>query len=247
MLSWNHMKQLESDAQVLVIGDIHEQEKEFDLLIQKFSPGPKRYIVSVGDIYDKGAGIEVGHSITRKLIKMSEDNYCFVIRGNHEAKKIKENFNFGWKKYHKKDTTPNELKWFAKQPLYLNLKIDNFNLLVVHGGLLPKMKKIEDLDEDVMYVRDIDPLTGKKLSLVWKTIAGTQQYVPCREGGVSWHELYDGRFGYVASGHDAQRDGKAKFYCHSCNLDSCCYGTGVLTGAVFDAEGLKETIEVKLT
>jgi predicted phosphodiesterase len=238
-------KKLEDDAIVLVIGDIHEQEKQFDLMIEKFNPGPKKYLVSVGDIYDKGEGIWVGHSITQKLMRLEQKGYCFTVRGNHEAKHIK-------KQYYKNTSFSEEyefceeLDWFSKQPFYWNFEIGSFNLLTVHGGIEPKMKEFKDLNEDVMYVRDFDPQTGKRIKWTWKTVNGESQFLPTKEGGVPWHEMYDGRFGFVASGHEAQHDGQAKFYKHSCNLDSACYATGILTGAIFDTNGLKEVLTIKI-
>ena len=61
----------------------------------------------------------------------------------------------------------------------------------------------------------------------------------------SWHELYDGRFGYIAAGHHPQINGQPKMYNYSCNLDTACYHTGVLTGRIFNYKGAVKTISVK--
>lgn len=238
------MKKLEDDAVILVIGDVHEQEKQFDLMVEQFNPGPKRYLASVGDIFDKGAGIEIAFSITQKLIKMEKDGYCFVVPGNHEAKHIKRQM-YKNTSYSEEYKFCPELEWFSNQPFYWRFEIGNFQLLTLHGGISPNMKNWKDLGEDVMYVRDFDPQTGKRIKWDWKIINGEMKFLPTKENGVSWHEVYDGRFGYVASGHNAQHDGKAKFYSNSCNLDSACYATGILTGAVFGSGGLQDKIEIQ--
>jgi predicted phosphodiesterase len=237
-------KKLEHDAVVLVIGDIHEQEKQFNLLVEKFNPGPKRYLVSVGDIYDKGEGMEIGHSITRKLMQLEQNGFCFVVRGNHEAKHIKKQI-YKNTSYSEEYELCEELNWWSNQPFYWNFEIGNFSLLVMHGGISPNMKDWKDLNENIMYVRDFNPITGKRIKWDWKTIDGELKFVPTTNGGISWHEVYDGRFGYAASGHNAQHDGKAKFYPNSCNLDSACYATGILTGGVFGSDGLQEKIEIQ--
>jgi hypothetical protein len=52
-----------------------------------------------------------------------------------------------------------------------------------------------------------------------------------REGAI-WHEVYDGRFGYVASGHEPIGP---KYYGYSCNL---CLPPGRLMAQVFNEQGL---------
>ena len=79
------------------------------------------------------------------------------------------------------------------------------------------------------------------IQLQWISQNGRQILAP-RKIGVNWHDLYDGRFGYVASGHAAQKDGVPKFYQYSCNLDTSVYTTGILTCQVFGANGREELI-----
>ena len=65
---------------------------------------------------------------------------------------------------------------------------------------------------------------------------------PSRPGGKTWHESYDGRFGYIASGHHSQKDGEVKYYNYSCNLDTACYNTGKLSVLVYSANGRDELL-----
>ncbi len=215
------------DTKIAVVGDIHEHEDQFDRLLEKINPSEKMYFVSVGDVYDKGFGVSVAESITDKIRSMSEKGYGFVVRGNHELKNIKKARNV-------KAMTP-QLSWFEKQPLALSFVFHNGSrVTVVHGGVKPS-HTWDDLDFDIetSYIRKLDE-NGEMIKLEWFG----DELRPTKPGGVAWHETYDGRFGYVVAGHEPLKDGKPKFYNYSCNIDTACYCTGIMTCQVLSDKGL---------
>ena len=131
-----------------------------------------------------------------------------------------------------------QLKWWKNRPLSITFNFKSGSIVtVLHAGVTPKMTK-EDIERniEVLYVRDVD-VDGKMIPLIWKDIDGVKTLIKSKEGGESWHNKYLGQFGYIASGHAAQKDGIAKFYKYSCNLDSGVYETGILTAQVFDENG----------
>jgi predicted phosphodiesterase len=223
------------DTELIFIGDIHEHEEQFDKLVEHIQPSSSKLLISLGDILDKGYGKKVGYSITSKMMKLHDQGFGYVIKGNHELKNIKTAKN---------ENTMNEyLEWLRKCPLSLTFQFPNGTMVTaVHAGVLPKHKE-EDLSTDVSvaYVREIDA-KGKSISLKKVIENNKVKFVPTKENGIVWHEVYDGRFGYIVSGHASQKDGKPKFYNYSCNLDSCCYNSGILSALVMNQNGKKELL-----
>lgn len=228
------------DTSICFVGDIHEHPEQFFKLVDQYKPGENRWIVSVGDVCDKGYGPNAARKITEELKEYQKKGFGFAVRGNHELKILK-------KARKSKDSTPDWLKWWAKQPLVISFEFPRGSIVTtLHAGVTPKMTS-NDLGSDieVVYVRDVDNI-GKMIPLIWiNGEDGKKALIPAREGGTPWHEKYDGRFGYIVSGHAAQKDGVPKFYNYSANIDSGVYETGILTGQVFTPDGKRgELIQV---
>ena len=222
---------VQKGTEVLIVGDVHEHEQQVDDLLSQIEPSENLLLGFVGDIYHKGPGNP--ESIIRK-IKDRPDT--FMIPGNHELKELS--------KAKKKKEYSEELYWVRNLPLSITFEFYNRTLLtMVHGGVLPS-HTWHDLEHNVetAFIRTVDK-DGKMVKLLKKVVDGKMTMVPAKPGKV-WHELYNGRFGYIVSGHDAQKDGLAKFYNFSCNLDSCVYHTGKLTAQYFSENGKGEMITV---
>jgi hypothetical protein len=220
-----------------VVGDIHEHTEQFFKLIDTVGISNNLWLVSVGDIYDKGFGLKHAEKITDEMISLYDDGICHAVRGNHELKIIKNTFG----------KLGSSLKWWKERPLAITFNFFNGSkCLVLHAGITPYQDESElGSSVDICYVRDLDE-DGKMIPLIWEYDTKTnEKYLKKGKEGKPWHESYDGRMGYILSGHDAQKDGKAKFYAHSCNLDSAVYETGILTcQIVSDAGRLGDTITV---
>ena len=225
---------LPKGVKIVVVGDIHEHEEQFDKLLEGIKPDENTRLVTVGDIYDKGFGRNVAESITDKLIPLVEKGYAHAIQGNHELTSVR------WAKRKKRMTK--QLWWWSKQPLSLTFIFpDRTKVTIVHGGVLPSFT-VDDLASniDTCYVRLVDK-DGKKVKRL-KTVVDDRRVMVMEKPGKLWHDLYDGRFGYIASGHNSQKDGIAKFYNYSCNLDTAVYNTGKLTAQVFEGGTRKELL-----
>jgi UDP-2,3-diacylglucosamine pyrophosphatase LpxH len=106
--------------------------------------------------------------------------------------------------------------WFARQLLGVRFTYANdTNILVIHGGILAKHKKLEDLEQD------------PEISFV-----------------KNWHTKYDGRFGYVVASHPAAKNNKIKTYNYSASLDTLCYESNVLAVQAINNKGLGETFYI---
>ena len=225
------------NTSICVVGDMHEHSEQFFKLIHEYKPNESRWLVSLGDVYDKGYGEKAANDITDELKHLQKDGICFAVRGNHEIKRIKTA-----KK--SKDKLSPQMKWWTRQPLVITFEFPRGNLVtVLHAGVTPKMTEFSlRADIEVVYVRDVDD-SGKMIPLIWKVNEeGEKVLVKAREGGSSWHDVYDGRFGYIVSGHVAQKDGVPKFYNYSCNIDTGVYDSGILTGQVFSPDGKRDRL-----
>lgn len=226
-------------VRIAVVGDIHEHEYQFNALVDQLQPSDKLWLVSVGDIYDKGDGKQAAERITDTFRSLHQRNIGYLVQGNHEKKNIKA------AKRQKQMT--DQLLWLDQQPLVLSFVFDNSTrLTVLHGGVRPTHKWSDlNVDIETCYIRNLDA-SGDMIKLEWvDSDTGEKELRPAKAGGKSWHLSYDGRFGYIAAGHEPQKDGIAKFYNYSCNLDTACYHTGSLTAQIFNEDGRDQLLTVK--
>jgi Calcineurin-like phosphoesterase len=229
--------QVPKDVEIAVVGDIHGHPEQFFKLIDTVKPSEKRLFVSVGDLVDKGYGEKAEIKIMSKMRELCDQKIGFIVQANHEWKHIR--------RYKNKDKMPDHIKWAATWPFSLSFVFSSqLRLTIVHGGVKPT-HTWQDLESntDLLYIRQLDENNDIIPLHLLKRQDGSRMYIQERPGTL-WHELYDGRFGYIASGHDAQKDGIAKFYKHSCNLDSSCYSTGILNCQIFSERGRGELIKI---
>lgn len=222
---------LKKGTKLFIVGDIHEHKPQFIDLVNIIQPSKERILVSVGDIFDRGLGKKAAKDILNKMIHLYYNGCCYMVRGNHEQKLLNKN-----------ESLSGEEEWATTRPLSIRFKFHNqSSVLVMHGGIT-QFHNWGDLESntDVLYTRKIDE-RGKKIRMV-KQESG--EYI-AKKPGKSWHEYYDGRFGYIVAGHDPQKNGEVAFYKYSCNVDTGCFETGVLSAVVVDEFGVQETIQVK--
>jgi predicted MPP superfamily phosphohydrolase len=220
-------------ARITVFGDLHEHSEHYKKLLGRLELGPQHLLVCLGDIYDKGDGPEAAEDLAAQLKTLVDQGLAYAIRGNHEQRHIR-----------RENMTPG-IEWFSTLPTTLQFRFANgTRVAAVHGGVIPR-HTWDDFESsiDTLYVRTVDD-RGKYVPLIWKEVDGKRDLVPAREGQV-WHELYDGRFGYIISGHDAQADGVPKFYRYSCNIDTKVYRTGILTALTYGENGREDLITIE--
>lgn len=217
-------------------GDVHGHEEQVDKLFDWFNKQENMWLISVGDLIDRGFGEECDERITNKMKDLVDAGKGFVVRGNHEIK---------CKRRAKESGKPikDYIMWLSDLPLSLTFVFKNGTRVVaLHGGVRPDHTHNDLIDDiEICYIRNIDK-NGKHVPLCSKKVDGKKFYYPADPDSKLWHEIYDGRFGYIISGHQAQRDGIPKFYNYSCNLDTACYNTGKLTAMVYGENGREEIL-----
>jgi len=232
------MLKIPKGGNVIIVGDIHEHEEQIDKLLDEVSLSNKSILISVGDIYDKGFGVSIAESIVDKFIYLNTKGLAYIVKGNHELKLIRT--------AKRSRTLTSQLEWLNKQPLSIMVEFYNrTRVVVVHGGVRPG-HTFKDLNSDVKisYMRNLDK-DGNFIRLDRKVSNGKLTLEDSKPGGKPWHYFYDGRFGYIASGHASQKDGLPKFYNYSCNLDTAVYHTGILTAQIFSSNGRGDLLTFK--
>lgn len=206
---------LQNQVKLAIVGDLHEQFDSFNSIFNHITPSENLLLISVGDIYGKGAGSQYGDLIIDRLIESN----ALVVLGNHEHRMIRAAHS------------TKHLDYLKSLPQCIAIEYSNGSkITIVHGGVLPHTGWFDLANSvDILYTRYVD-----------KSNRATKD-----SSCPPWHLRYDGRFGYVVSGHASQKDGVAKFYNFSCNLDSCCYATGKLTMQLFGCYGKEEKIIIQ--
>ena len=222
------------DVRIYVMSDLHEHEFQFNAAISAIKPSEKVWAVSVGDICEKGFGKDCAERIINAFTDLHKQGIGFVVQGNHDIKIIK--------KAKKDNSVTKQIAWLDQCPLSYTFRFCNKKCLtILHGGLQQNYTQ-DDLDNNssVAYIREVDP-AGDYIKYIYKTDGDKKMMMPASKG-VKWHEVYDGRFGYILAGHDSIKTGVPKFYSNSANLDSAVYVTGRLTVQMFDENGLGDLL-----
>lgn len=227
-LSPNLNIQVDADTQFVVFSDIHEHPRHFFKALEMHPIHEKCKLITCGDLIDKGEGYEAFLEIVNYIKDLQDAGLAYTLKGNHELKRIK--------KAKQRNVMDPCLTWLDKQPLiYSFVYPNNKRYTVVHAGITPKMTW-ENINNnlDLCYTRAI----GIKGNSVPTYFDGSQWRFK-EENTTNWHELYDGRFGYVISGHQPLEDGQPLFYENSCNIDTACFMTKTLTGLLVSQNSIK--------
>jgi len=186
-------------SRTFFIGDVHGCVEELAELLEKFSPCSSDNIYQVGDLINKGP-----NSVATIEFILKHNIKC--VMGNHEAKLL----NILQKQ--EQELTPKELRllnnvqkpeWIASIVSKFPLWIDTGKELLLHAGLEPGKKTLEEMNTKVI-------LTVR----LW--------------GEKPWYEqvVYDGRL--IIFGHWAM-NGLVDFP-HVKGLDTGCVYGKILTG-----------------
>lgn len=132
-----------AEESIMIIGDIHGNLAALDAVLRHRKEKHITKILFLGDYVDRGTqGIEVLHKLYN--LKIAEPNNIFLLRGNHEDKRM--NKRYGFFEEIGKDHTVLELldETFRKMPI---ATIVNEQLFCVHGGI-PNAISIDILTKD---------------------------------------------------------------------------------------------------
>jgi len=239
----------------IVVGDIHGCFDEFQELLDKAEyKQDKDHLILVGDLVDRGPK-------SRAVVDwaMKNDSDISVIQGNHEAKHLRY-FRHEQKKLHNRhyknpmkmpeyileayESLDDSHRWYLKKlPFYVRLQ--EFSMVVVHGGLLPGKRVQDHAPEEIIYTRFLDNETHAQAQL-----GGPPDFKP-REGSSFWTKFWDGAehvaFGHhVLDLHDVLELETAHDQATCYALDTgCCFG-GRLSAMVLERGHVEPTKYVQV-
>jgi len=227
---------LKSDVKLLCISDVHEHPEQFFAILDKYPVSDKMILVVCGDVIDKGFGIKSAEKIYEYIYHLTKKNQAFMIKGNHELKLLKSNKKIG--------RSAHLMKWIDSLPISLSFIYPNSSRYTfVHGGVDSKMTWDEiSYDLSVCYIRYLSNKSKKMAPVSKKETDGEILYIPKDLDVSLWHHVYDGRFGYIVSGHNNDPGGP-RFYNYSCNIDTGVFTSGKLTALIIGDKGREEVYQ----
>lgn len=202
-----------SDRRTLVVGDVHGCRAELEDLLRESDWRDGDRLVFVGDLVAKGPD-SVG------VLRLARELGAEAVRGNHDEHCLRwwRAANDGGpapelREHHRRvvgELEARDWAWLAELPLWLALP--EYDVLVVHAGLLPDRPLEEQSAVDLMNMRSIrdDGSASKRL-----------------DEGVPWASRWPGPT-LAVFGHDAVTGLQRHPY--AIGLDTGCVYGGRLTG-----------------
>jgi bis(5'-nucleosyl)-tetraphosphatase (symmetrical) len=198
---------LETKRRVIIVGDVHGCADELKLLLQKtlFDKSKGDQLLLVGDLVRKGPK-------NGEVIDVVMENEGISVRGNHDHYAILDSQN-------KLQLNSKQLQYLSSMPLALSFQFQNLPYYIVHAGLLPGTKPVENDMMEMMTMRNVirNSSNNNNVENSWHASTKTSE-------GLPWAEAWFGPQ-HVIFGHDAKR-----------KLQQCKYATGLDSGCVYGGE-----------
>lgn len=226
-------------ARTIIVGDPHGLVDEFRELVKlaDYRPGVDRLIVA-GDLVDRGPD-------SPGMVRLAMELGAEAIQGNHDAKLLRRwghmdklaanpRYKNPMKPHEDQERTiqalsQRERDWLTALPYYVYLP--QFDVIVVHAGLLPGVPLEKQSKEILTMVRYVHKDTRKMLSLV---MPGFQQ----PPDSVFWAEIWDGSsdviFGHTVVSLENIRDWDGVGTGRAYGIDTGAVFGGRLTAMILD-------------
>lgn len=200
---------------VLFVGDVHGCFDELQELYNECTdPSKETLLIFVGDLVFKGPK-------TLEVIRFVRETGSFSVRGNHEQSILTEilhkrrNEPVREKRKFVYDLTQEDEDFLQNLPF--TISVPSFDVLVVHGGLLPGIPVQQQDPLGMMFIRNYIP----------EKFQGTAGI----EEGLPWASTWSGPQ-HVVFGHDARRG--VQQYKYATGIDSGCVYGNYLTGILIE-------------
>ena len=233
-----------------IIGDVHGLLAPLEALVDTLAPGPADRLVFVGDLVDKGPDPAGVVQYVRRLHETARFEVVLV-EGNHEERHKRYYLNTEERPKvarrmagESPELAELDSRLSASDRAYLAaaqpfLRLPDWNVLVVHGGIPGAMRTFPETPEEVA------GLTGKDRDRYRKVLR--TRYISADDGSFLalgdnapgdpfWAEAYDGRFGHVVFGHQPFLGSPACFP-HATGVDTGAVHGGDLTALVLPDAG----------
>lgn len=228
----------------IIIGDVHGCLNELKLLIEKLNLIPGDNIYFIGDVIDRGSDTI---STIKFIMNLSLSFSVIMILGNHEEKflryieKSKDLTNDIYNSY-KNLLSENEISFLRKS--YYNYYIKKFDIMLIHGGFLKKIKISKEVNN--MYISRRHQ--NYSLLTMVRFIDKKGSFIELNkndENSLFWAEHYKGEYGKVVFGHHVFMQDKPKVYKHAIGIDNGCVFGGWLTALILSDSSNTSSLSVK--
>lgn len=240
-----------------IIGDVHGALAPLETLVARLALGPEDRLVFVGDLVDKGPD-PVGVVRFVRHLHETAPFEVVLVEGNHEDRH---------RRYHDNVTerpeVAREMAAGAPELPALDaqlseedraflataipfLRLPDWNVLVVHGGIPGTMRSFPDSVEVANQWHGRRSKTFRKVLRTRYVSADTGRYLALghnKPGDPFWADVYDGRFGHVVFGHQPWLEGPACF-AHATGIDTGAVHGGALTALVLPETGEARFVSV---
>jgi bis(5'-nucleosyl)-tetraphosphatase (symmetrical) len=236
------------DAQIdkiLVIGDVHGCLHELILLVDKAVKDenhgqPFDAIILTGDLVNKGP-------LSAEVVKfVREQRGWYTVRGNHDDSALSaalgDEKRMGQAKYEwlqNETLSDGDILWMSELPYTITVpsfmwkhgsNMDDIDTIVVHAGLVPKMKLF---DQDIVSMTTIRDVIASDDGFSYQQFA--RQKIPEAQNAdhhIPWTKVWNDNKGptLIVFGHDAKR--KLQFTEYAIGLDTGAVYGGKLTGCI---------------
>ena len=232
---------------IIIIGDVHGCILELEALVASLNIQPHDHVISIGDLIDKGPEPA---AVIRFMVHLKQRCKVDLILGNHEekflryVKHVQKGNGFELKMQGTDEFKPlikelNDAEFAFLNSAYYSYHIPQFNLLLVHGGLLKQMAfklpcSYNYNNPNHTALKDISLITKTRyLNTAGKFVAlGSET-----SADAYWAENYNGQFGHVIFGHQPFIQEQAKHFTFATGIDTGCVFGGWLTACIIDEDG----------
>ena len=166
---------LDLSAPVNVYGDIHGQFYDLLNILEKSGYPPEKKCLFLGDYVDRGMfGTEVVFFLL--ALKITYPRMIWMLRGNHESRKITNNFNFKTEVFVKYNEEVYDaiMECFDTLPVAATVKTQFGVFFCVHGGIGPDTLTVSDINQ-VDRFGEVE-YKGPICSLLWSDPINAEEY-----------------------------------------------------------------------
>lgn len=240
-----------------IIGDVHGVLAPLEALVARLGLVAGDRLVFVGDLVDKGPDPAGVVRFTRRLSETAPYEIVLV-EGNHEDRHRRYYLNT-----EERPKVAREMAADAPELPALDaqlseedraflataipfLRIPDWNVLVVHGGIPGTMRSFPETVEIANQWHGRRSKAFRKVLRTRYVSAETGEYLALGDnapGDPFWAEVYDGRFGHVVFGHQPWLDGPACF-ANATGIDTGAVHGGALTALVLPEAGEARFVSV---
>ncbi|HDM23740.1 MAG TPA: serine/threonine protein phosphatase [Candidatus Bathyarchaeota archaeon] len=160
------LDRIANDGSIIIVGDTHGDNESSKLVLENVNL-KKDVAMFLGDYVDRGER-ELENIIYLLTMKLLYPDKVYLLRGNHESPIVNDKYGFfiSLSKYFPQDCMHLFIRFneiFSLLPY--GVFIDDYMLLLLHGGLTRNMEKVEEIKR--LPRKDLIPSNRMAFEILW--------------------------------------------------------------------------------